>query len=128
MGRQVRLMEGRFWSAVGGFYPGTCAIQQATETADSYGELMETWAAVGGMEAIPCRVSPAGGTERKSPQAIWSVATHVINLQGGFRTITAKMRAVVDCGEEQSAMAYDILLAQVDGGGEVTRLVCEVVR
>lgn len=122
MGRTVRLRGNRFWRAVAGYYPDVCAIQEATESVDSFGEAVKTWGDVEGLEEVACRVSPSGGTERKSPQAIWSVATHVIELQGGYEEITAKMRAVVD------GQAYDILLVQVDGGGESTRLVCEVVR
>lgn len=122
MGRKVRLMGSRFWDAVGGYLPEVCAIQQEAPSQDSFGEEEENWVDVEGMEEVACRVSPSGGTERKSPQAIWSVATHVITLAGAYPEITTKMRAYVD------GQAYDILLRSVDGGGEVTRLVCEVVR
>lgn len=126
--RTVRLTGGRFWSAVGGFFPDVCAIQECTETVDSYGEPIKSWSDVEDLEEVKCRVSPSGGTERKSPQAIWSVATHVIELCGRYAQIGPKMRAKVN------DQAYDILLVQVDGFGDedtmqgATRLVCEVVK
>lgn len=115
------IISPRLFTSLSRFYPSVCDIQEVTETRDAVGQPRKTWGNLADHTGISCRVSPLGGGERRAPQQVYSVATHVINLAGCYPAITTKMRAVV------AGQAYDILLAQSDGGGNATRLVCQVV-
>jgi head-tail adaptor len=116
------LISSRMFSMLTKFYSSSCAIQEATETRDAAGQPIKSWGNVTGMTALACRLSPTGGSERKTPTQIYSIATHVIELSGNYPTITTKMRAVI------SSVNYDILLVESDGTAMSTRLVCEVVK
>jgi hypothetical protein len=118
----MTIVHSRLFTTLKNFYPSTCAIQEGTETLDGAGQTLTSWANKSGHTAIACRVSPSGGTERKTPTQIWSVATHVIELGGNYPLVTVKMRALV------SSVYYDILLVEHDGNVGSTRLVCEVVK
>ena len=116
-------IHGRLFASLGNFFPDVCTIQEKPNpgTQDAAGQEVESWSDLVGHEAIPCRVSPSGGTEQRSANQIIARSTHVILLGGAYPAITARMRAVV---KEQ---LYDILLPQIDGNEAMTRLVCEVV-
>lgn len=101
------------------FYPSLCTIQQATLAQDAVGEPLATWADL--LQALPCRVSPAGGQERKLPNQTYGVASHTINLRGHYPSITIAMRAVVD------SVNYDVLSVEHDGNAYTTRLQVQVV-
>lgn len=116
------IVHPRLHQALAAFYPSTCTIQQAALTQDASGHPVPAWSDLAGHAALSARLSPIGGTERKTASQIYSVATHVINLAGSYPAITAKMRAVI------AGQSYDILLVEQDGQTASTRLVAEVVR
>ena len=109
-----RMLEG-----LAAFYPSLCTIQSGTLTQDSVGQPVATWAYV--LQAIPCRISPAGGREMKLPNQTYGVGSHTINLRGYYPTIIVAMRALVD------GVAYDILAVESDGNQYTTRLQVQVV-
>lgn len=113
----------RLFANLGNFFPDVATIQEMPnpEAQDAAGQPVEAWSDVIGHEAIACRVSPAGGSERRSPNQVIAQSTHVILLAGAFPTIAARMRAKV---REQ---VYDILLPSTDGNRAMTKLFCEVV-
>lgn len=122
------IIHPRMFQTLAKFYPSTCSIQQVSEaTQDEHGEIQESWTDRSGFTDIECRVSPAGGTERKSPQEIWSVATHVVELTG-FYEVVVKNRAVVTFTDGRVGLTLDVLLVTHDGNEESTRLVCELVK
>jgi head-tail adaptor len=116
------MISPRMFTALSAFYSSACTIQQVTETRDAAGQPVKTWANFASHVSLDCRLSPIGGSERKTNNQVYSVATHVIELAGNYPTITTKMRAVI------SAVNYDILLVEHDGEAASTRLVCEVVK
>jgi len=108
------------------FFPQTCCIQQASESLDEFGQALadddeSKWTPVTGLEVIPCRVAPATGGRRRTPEMTVTNATHLIALAGHYPTITTKMRAVVD------DQAYTILLPFHDAEGAMTRLTVQLV-
>lgn len=105
------------------FYPSTCAIQSATETADSFGQLQPSWSNLPGHGSIDCRVAPEQAFSRESRGGEQTYAIHKwrIALNGHYTSITEKMRAVV------GATVYDIETVVHDGNGQTTRLICRVV-
>ena len=116
------IISPRLFTALAAFYPSTCTIQTATETADTTGQPVKSWTNLTGHVSIDCRLSPIGGSERKASNQVYSVATHVIELTGDYPTITPKMRAVID------SINYDILLVEHDDCAASTRIVCEVIK
>lgn len=112
------------------FYPDRCTVQQAAKAADSFGQLQPTWADRAGHVDIPCYLvagSQARDQERKTQDAVYNAASHVIGLAGHYPTISEEMRAVV------GGTTYDILLVEnealaADGEDATTRLICQVVR
>jgi hypothetical protein len=110
-----RMLEG-----LAAFYPSLCTIQNAVEPQDSVGQPVPT-SYTDALTALPCRVSPAGGSERKLPNQTYAVGSHTINLRGHYPTITPKQRAVVE------GVAYDILAVESDGNAYTTRLQVQVV-
>ena len=105
------------------FYPSTCAIQSATETADSFGQLQLSWSNLAGHGSIPCRVAPEQAFNREARGSEQTYAVHKwrIALNGHYTSITEKMRAVVN------SISYDIETIAHDGNGQTTRLICRVV-
>lgn len=105
------------------FYPSVCAIQNATETAGSFGQLQLTWSDLAGHGAIPCRVAPevnARGEVRDQTQTI-AVHRWRIVLNAYYPSIIEKMRAVVN------SVVYDIDRVEHDGNEKMTRMVCRIV-
>ena len=101
------------------FYPSTCTIQQATEVADSYGQLVPTWANLADHVDLSCRVSPgspSSGNELRTQIQIYTVHTWVIAFNGHYPDILETMRAVVD------SVVYEIEQVQHDGNNKTTRL------
>jgi len=103
------------------FYPDLCTIQKSTEAQDSTGHPAATWSNLADHVGLACRVSPIGGTERKTATQVYSMATHVIELTKAYPSIVTKMRAVV------RGWNYDILLVERDGQEASSRLVTQVV-
>jgi head-tail adaptor len=109
------------YDRLGSFYPLTADIKQATQTRDSTGDPVESWATVSGLSAVACRVMPTGGGERRLTSEIYQRSTHVILLAGYYAAVEAHMRAVV------SGVTYAILLVEHDSNSTMTKLVCEVI-
>ena len=105
------------------FYPSVCAIQSATETSDSFGQLQQSWSNFAGHGSIACRVAPeqAFNREVRGGEQTYAVHKWRIALNGHYTSITEKMRAVVD------SINYDIETVVHDGQGQTTRLICRVV-
>lgn len=122
MSRRMPLVHPRMLAQVGDqVYPDFCTIQSGAEAQDASGFPVAAFSDVAGLAAIPCRLSPLGGGETKSPSQVYAVATHAINLRGYYPAITPKMRAQIQ------GQAYDVLLVEHDGQRASTRLVAQVV-
>lgn len=101
------------------FYPSSCTIQEATEAADSYGQLIPTWGNLADHVAIRCRIAPnppQSGDEQRMQTQIYTVHSWLISFNGYYPAILETMRAVVD------GMTYDIIQVQHDGNDKTTRL------
>ena len=104
------------------FYPSTCAIQSATEAADSFGQLQPSWSDLAGHGAIPCRVAPEMNARGEIRDQAQTIAVHRwrIVFNAYYPSIIESMRAVV------SSVAYDIERVEHDGNEKMTRLVCRI--
>ncbi len=118
----VEIISSRMFELLGKFYPDICTIQESVEAQDSTGNPVASWSDLADHKGLACRVSPIGGTERKTATQIYSVATHVIELTGDYPSIVTKMRALV------RGFTYDILLVERDGQQMSSRLVTQVIR
>lgn len=103
-------------------FPQTCALKMPVKTQSTTGNEKVTHEVRSGYEAIPCRVAPATGGERRTTAYVYSDTTHVILLAGQFGDLASDWVAEVD-GQE-----YDILLPAEDADGLVTHLECRVVK
>jgi len=107
------------------FYNSLCTIRDYTETQSTSGAPSKAWAAVTGLEDIPCRVAikkSAGRGEVKRPDGTFVMAPYEATLQGWFAAITEAMRARIDGTD------YDILLSQPDSEAKTTHLDLQIVR
>jgi len=104
------------------FFAQRCALKKPTKTQDTTGAETVTHAVKPGYEAIPCRVGPSAGGERRTNQQVYLDATHRIVLSGQFADVTEEWVAEVDSQE------YQILLVAKDAEGVMTRLECRIVR
>jgi len=103
------------------FFAQSCTIEEATTTRNVLGEVsLSGWETK--YTAVPCHLAAAGGGERRTNQQVYLEATHTIALAGQYTDLNEQMRAVVD---EQ---AYEILLAETDSEGAMTRLTCRIIR
>jgi hypothetical protein len=101
------------------FYPSSCTLQQATESADSYGQLIPTWANFSGHVGISCRLSPGtptSGDELRTQVQIYTVHSWIIAFNDYYPDIIETMRAVID------GTSYEIEQVQHDGNNKTTRL------
>ena len=104
------------------FYPDTVTIQVNTPTADSYGEMIPSWANKASHIDLDCSVaSEPKGREMKRPDGTIAYDIRRIAIAGHYTGILATMRAVV------SGTNYDILAIQHDSHSETTYLSCEVI-
>lgn len=117
----AEIISSRMFRMLGKFYPDTCTIRESVEPQDSTGHPVPSWSDLADHKDLACRVSPIGGTERKTATQVYSIATHVIELTEAYPSIVTKMRAVV------RGWTYDILLVERDGQGASSRLVTQVV-
>ena len=103
-------------------FPSLCTIQQATETQNSYGAVVQSWSNLSGHVNLACRLSPASARpEQPMPQQTYLVSEFVITLAGSYPSITEKMRAVI------SGANYDITSVDQDGQFAQTRLTAKIV-
>lgn len=102
------------------FYPSSCQIETPTESQDSAGQPIPSWAAVSGMTALACAVAVPGAGQKaeiKRPDGTIVIADFIITLASYRPTITEKMRAVV------GGVTYDIVGVDFDSHQTMTRLV-----
>lgn len=105
-----------------GHFPSLCTIQAHTDSKDSLGQPVKTWASVTSLTGIPCSVSLSSGTEVKGKQQEYGVTTHRISLAGTYPTITRLHRAVV------GGVTYEIQYVNPSGfANSVTVLECNLV-
>lgn len=106
------------------FFNRTGTIQQANKSQSTTGQEKKTWSNVPGMINIPCRISPAGGGERRFQTQVYMDASDIVVLSGKYDGITEEMRFVDDKGN-----IYDITRKpEVDSEGITTRLTLRTVR
>lgn len=108
-------------SLMPGFYPSLCTIQQATETQDTYGQPILSWANVIGLVNLPCAIAQISTgsperAERRRADGIIEEATHHIAIAGYYATIANKMRAIM------GGVAWDIMGVEHDSHAVMTRL------
>jgi len=104
------------------FFPQLCALKQPVKTQSSTGKEIVNYEVRPGYEALPCRVAPASGGERRGERFTHLDATHAIALPGQFQDVTEEWIAVVD---EQK---YEILLVGKDAEGVMTHLDARIAR
>jgi head-tail adaptor len=118
------LVHPRLLASLGNFYSSLCTIQEATEVRDEYGQSIAGWANKAGHVDIPCGIAPADAirnAEVRRPDQTYTLATHLVALQGRYPSITTKMRALVD------GKAYDVVAVEADSAGVSTRLKVQVI-
>ena len=98
------------------FYPSSCTIQEATEAADSYGQLIPTWGNLAEHVDLNCRIAPEGGSEQRAQIQVYAIHQWRVALNGYYPTIIETMRAVVD------GVTYEIEQVVHDGNDKMTRL------
>lgn len=104
------------------FFPADVAIQAATESQASDGQVTRTWADVSGLDELDGRLGPASeAQERRLPGLVVVGVTHVLALAGYYGSITTAHRAVVDDD------AFNVLAVRHDGNSASTWLGLEVV-
>lgn len=109
---------------LGVFFDKTCTVYENISTSeDEYGELVDDWAVVQGMDSIPCVVGNNEAMDTEGENATVSVVnTYKIMLQGYYPGITGDMRVVV------SGTTYNILSVHHSQENAHTRLIVEVLR
>src|SRR5688572_1155097 len=98
-----RLVDPRMVSQLQHFFPQRCTFKRPVKSQSTTGKEITTPEVVPGYEALPCRVAPANGGERRVTQSTYLEATHSIALPGQFPDLTEEWTAVVD------GRAYQIL-------------------
>ena len=116
------LVSARWLAETVNLYPSLCTIEAPTNSND-HGDVIPTpWAAVVGLIALKCRVSPSSnGSERRTTDMNYSITTHTITLAGRYTTILPHMRASI------SGLYYDIEAITYDGDGIMTRLAARIL-
>jgi head-tail adaptor len=108
------------------FYADTVTIQQRTDTADTYGQMIPSWANVVALTTLPCRIAVSSGpspdiAERPGADKTIVTVSHQISIAGYYPAITVLMRAVV------GGVNYDIVAVEHDSEGVTTRLRVKLV-
>lgn len=101
------------------FYPSLCTIVATTDDRDAAGQPIGSTTTV--LLDEPCRISPAGGGERRGRLTTVLTATHRVAFNAYHDDLDATMTAIVD------GTWYNILLVQHDGQSNATYLDVEVV-
>jgi len=73
----------------------TCTIQLKTETQDSYGQMIESWADA--VTDVSCRIDGAGGGLVGTPREVYERATHIffMKVQAGVTLNSKDHRLIV---------------------------------
>lgn len=106
--------------------PSLCTIQSKTDTRDSAGQPIPTWANLTGHVNIPCAVGPGvqsrGGTnEVRLVDETLTIIPRQVLLQGYYPSITSLMQAVI------GGVTYRVLGVEADSSHQITRLNVEEV-
>jgi hypothetical protein len=116
------LVSARWLAATANLYPSLCTIEAPTSSNDHGDVIAAPWAAVVGLTALACRVSPSSsGSERRTTDMTYSTTTHTITIAGRYTTILPHMRASI------GGLYYDIEAITYDGEGIMTRLAARIL-
>jgi hypothetical protein len=122
-------IESGLMASVAAMYPSIGTVKVPPTTQSAFGDIDRTtpasWATLAGASAIPCRVSPAGGsgpgaTENRTPIMTQGISSFDISLSGLYPAITNAM--VFVCAGQY----YNILGTGSDGCGIHTVLSAEI--
>lgn len=119
----VAVMHPRFVGLNTQFFGSLATIEEKTDPSptDQYGQEIETWLPVVGLQAIACAKAPLSAQERQAANyTATDQAWHVL-LAGAFPSITTRHRAVID------GAVFDIDAAETDQTGSLTRLRARMV-
>lgn len=103
------------------FFNAECTIYELSDQRSPVGQPTPTL--IVHLEAIPCRIATASGSERRQPAQTIATHSHRIVLNSYAPTITPAMRA------EVGGVAYDIVAVEHDSERIMTYLnVFQVLR
>jgi head-tail adaptor len=113
----VPVIHPRFMATVGGgFFPSLATVEAMTSTEDEYGQPIEGWVPVTGLQAIACAKAPLSAQERQAMNYTATDQAWNVLLQGAYPSITTGHRVVID------GVTHDIDAAETDQTGSITRL------
>lgn len=112
----VPVIHPRFVGLNSQFFPSLATIEGKTETYDDYGQSVEAWLPVPGLQAIACSKAPLSAQERQALNYTATDQVWIVLLAGAYPSITTNHRAEID-----NAL-YDIDAVETDQTGSVTRL------
>lgn len=107
------------------FFPQSCALKKPVKSQSTTGKEKVSYETQAGYEALPCRVAPASGGERRGTNYTHLDTTHAIAVPGVFDDVTEEWVAVVD------EITYQILRpgkASHDAEGVMTHFETRFVR
>lgn len=114
----VPVIHPRFMGLNQAFFPSQVTIEVKTDPApvDTYGQTLDVWLPVPGLQAISCTKAPLSAQERQALSYTVTDQAWTVLLAGAFPSITTSHRAVID------NTTYDIDAAETDQTGSMTRL------
>lgn len=104
------------------FYHQSCALKRPVKTQSTTGKEKRAYETAPGCDALPCRVAPASGGERRGDRYTHLDATHIISIPQQFDELSEEWIAVVE------GQSYEILLPSRDAEGLMTRLETRIAR
>ena len=107
------------------FFQQRCALKKPVKSQSTTGKEKVSYTAQAGYEALPCRVAPAGGGERRGDHFTHLDTTHAIAVPGVFDDVTEEWVLEVD------GVTYQILRpgkASRDAEGAMTHFETRFVR
>lgn len=114
----VPVIHSRFVGLNTQFFPSQATIEAMTEPAptDEYGQPVEEWLPVSGLQAIAASRAPLSAQERQALNYTATDQAWTVLLAGAYPSITTRHRAVID-GD-----TFDIDAVETDQTGNLTRL------
>ncbi len=114
-----------------GLFVSLCTIQSPSQAPDALGQAdLTNWTDVSGMVGIACMASPltinrpSTSDEIQANSYTAEMDTFHVLLDGFYPTIRQRYRAVISGGPFDVATALDIMGAESDSQGIMTRLAC----
>lgn len=107
------------------FFPQRCALKKPVKSQSTTGKEKVSYFTQPGYEALPCRVAPASGGERRGNNFTHLDTTHAIMVPGSYDDVTEEWVAEVD------GVTYQILKpgkASRDPEGAMTHFDTRFVR